>query len=104
MVNEALGLTCAFATGALLGAFFFAGLWWTVRRGVSSGRAATWFLGSMALRTCIVLLGFHLVLGSDWKRMVAGLAGFVAARVVVTRSVRVAHRAGPLAPEADHAP
>jgi len=103
-VNEASHLVAAAAAGALLGAFFFAGLWWTVRRGVSSGRAALWFLGSMVLRTCIVVLGFRLLLGGDWKTLLAGLAGFIAARVVVTRPARMAHRAGPPAPEADHAP
>ena len=39
--------------GALLGAFFFGGLWWTVQKGVASERPALWFLGSLLLRTGI---------------------------------------------------
>ncbi len=92
------------AAGVLLGAFFFASLWWTVRRGVSSDRVALWFLGGMLLRTGIVLLGFHLLLGGDGKRLLAGLAGFILARVVATRSQRTARRPDPPARGADHAP
>ena len=44
--------------GVLLGAIFFGGLWWTVRKGVSSKRPALWFFGSLLLRTSIVLAGF----------------------------------------------
>jgi F1F0 ATPase subunit 2 len=103
-MSEPLGLTSALVTGVLLGTLFFVGLWWTVRRGVSSERAAFWFFGSMLLRTGIVLAGFHLVLGSDWKRLLAGLTGFIIARLVATRLARVAKPPGPLAGRAGHAP
>ena len=46
---------------ALLGAIFFGGLWWTVRKGVASRRPALWFLGSLLLRTSIALAGFYVV-------------------------------------------
>ena len=62
-MNEPLSLASALVAGVLLGAIFFGGLWWTVRRGVSSKRVALWFLGSMLLRTCIALLGFYFVAG-----------------------------------------
>ncbi|HUH93286.1 MAG TPA: ATP synthase subunit I [Casimicrobiaceae bacterium] len=103
-MNEPLGLVSAFVAGVLLGTFFFGGLWWTVRRGVSSERPTLWFLGSMLLRTGIVLAGFYFVLGSDWKRVLAGLTGFIVARVVVTRLVRAAKQPGPPARKAGHAP
>jgi hypothetical protein len=35
-MNEILGLMPALIAGVLLGAMFFGGLWWTVRKGVSS--------------------------------------------------------------------
>ena len=50
-MNETLSLVLALVTGVLLGAIFFGGLWWTVRKGVSSKRPALWFLGSLLLRT-----------------------------------------------------
>jgi F1F0 ATPase subunit 2 len=49
-MNETVILVLAGGAGVLLGAFFFGGLWWTVRRGLSSKRPAFWFLGSLLLR------------------------------------------------------
>jgi F1F0 ATPase subunit 2 len=62
MMNETLTLVSALVTGVLLGAMFFGGLWWTVRKGVSSKRPALWFFGSLLLRTSIALAGFYLSL------------------------------------------
>ena len=52
-------LVGAGAVGLVLGAVFFGGLWWTVRKGVASPRPALWFVGSMLLRTGVVLAGFY---------------------------------------------
>ena len=60
-MNEFLALAPALAAGVLLGAFFFGGLWWTVRKGVSSERPALWFFGSLLLRMSITLAGFYFV-------------------------------------------
>lgn len=103
-MNEAASLAPALAAGILLGAVFFGGLWWTVVRGVSSSRPALWFLGSMLLRTGIVLSGFYFVSAGDWKRLLAGLVGFVIARLVVKRLIRVAQQPGQLVRKAGHAP
>jgi F1F0 ATPase subunit 2 len=103
-MNETLSLASALVAGIFLGAFFFGGLWWTVRRGISSKRVALWFLGSMLLRTGIVLLGFYFILGDNWKRLLAGLIGFVIARLIVTRLTRVTEQIIPLARKAGHAP
>ena len=89
-MNETLTLAVAWLAGGLLGAIFFGGLWWTVRNGVSSARPALWFLGSLLLRMGIVLAGFYFVSGGQWKRLVACLAGFIIARVVVTWLMRPA--------------
>ncbi len=83
-MSETLTWALAALAGAGLGAVFFGGLWWTVRRGVSSPRPALWFLGSGLLRTCAVLAGFYLVSGGLWKRLLACLLGFVIARLAVT--------------------
>ncbi|MBZ0091353.1 MAG: ATPase F0F1 [Sulfuricellaceae bacterium] len=103
-MNEALTLVSALLAGALLGAIFFGGLWWTVRRGLTSEQPALWFLGSMLLRTCMVVLGFYFILGDDWQRLLAGLLGFVIARLIATRLSRVAAPPSPLAQQAGHAP
>jgi F1F0 ATPase subunit 2 len=104
-MNEFMSLSSALATGALLGAFFYGGLWWTVRRGVTSRRVALWFLGSLVLRLGVALAGFYFVAGGHWERLLPCLMGFVTARVAVTWLTRPPReRPPPRALEDSHAP
>lgn len=89
-MNETLTLGLAGAAGGGLGAIFFGGLWWTVRKGVSSKQPALWFFGSLLLRMSLALAGFYLVYGGHWERLLLCLGGFVLARPVVTRLTRPA--------------
>lgn len=100
MMSEAWSLGTALLAGLLLGVFFFSGLWWTVRRGLASEHAAGWFLGSMLLRTSVVLGGFYVIMGDSWQRLLTGLLGFAIARLIVMRCTRSADQA---AQEAGHA-
>jgi F1F0 ATPase subunit 2 len=104
-MNETVILVLAGSAGVVLGTIFFGGLWWTVRRGLSSKRPASWFLGSLLLRTSIILAGFYVVSGGHWERLLACLLGFVTARFIVTRLTGppVEHHNSP-AKEAGHAP
>ena len=102
-MTETLTLVLAWAAGALLGAIFFGGLWWTVRKGVSSKRPALWFSGSLLLRMSVALAGFYLVSGRHWERLLACLLGFVMARLVVTRLTRTAEKPTYLAQAASDA-
>ena len=83
-MNEVLLLALALSAGMLLGAIFFGGLWWTVRKGVSSEQPALWFFGSLLLRMSIALAGFYFVSGGHWERLLLCVVGFVMARLVVT--------------------
>lgn len=103
-MNEPLSLASALVAGVLIGGVFFCGLWWTVRQGVSSKRVALWFLSSMLLRTCVVLLGFYFVSEGDWKRLLAVLLGFIVARLIVMRLSRIPEPPGQLAQKASYAP
>ena len=87
-MNEFLSLALALAAGVLLGAIFFGGLWWTVRQGIRSRQPALWFLGSLLLRTGIVLAGFYFAADRHWERLLVCLLGFVMARLAVTRLTR----------------
>lgn len=78
-------LTLAFVTGLLLGAFFFAGLWWTVQKGMTSEMPALWFVGSLLLRTGVIVAGFYVVAQNHWTRLVVCLLGFLVARVIVVK-------------------
>ena len=81
-------LVLALSAGALLGAVFFGGLWWTIRRAMASDAPALWFIGSFGLRTVVTVGGFYWVMQGDWRNLSACLLGFVAARGVVARATR----------------
>jgi F1F0 ATPase subunit 2 len=74
----------ALAAGGAIGALFFGGLWWTVKKGVSASFPALWFSGSLLVRTGLALTGFYLVSGGHWERLLACLLGFFIARRPVT--------------------
>ena len=104
-MHETLTLALAWAAGGLLGAVFFGGLWWTVRKTVSSRQPALWVFGSLLLRMSIALTGFYVVAGSHWERMLLCLLGFVMARPVVTWLTRPSGEAQPVTEQrASHAP
>lgn len=103
-MNEMLTLLLAWGAGAALGALFFGGLWWTVRKSVSSPRPALWFFGSFLLRTSLTLAGFYGVAGSHWQRLLACLVGFVMARLIILQLTRTAQKPTDWVAEADHAP
>jgi len=84
-MSDTLTLALALFAGASLGVFFFGGLWWTVQKGVTSDRPALWFLGSLLLRTSLILAGFYFVAQGHWSRLVACLLGFLIARVIVVK-------------------
>jgi len=87
-MSEIEALALALGAGCMLGAIFYGGLWWTVQKGVLSTRPALWFFASFWLRLGIVLMGFYEVATGDWKRLLACLAGFIIARIAVTRLTR----------------
>jgi F1F0 ATPase subunit 2 len=82
MIETLLTLLSCLA-GMALGIIFYAGLWWTVRRGVASPRPALWFSGSLLLRMSIALAGIYFVSAGNWRKLAARLAGFVLARLAV---------------------
>ena len=104
-MNEALSLVSTLAAGALLGAMFYGGLWWTVRRGVSSKRVALWFLGSLLLRMGVALAGLYFVADGHWERLLLCLLGFIMARLAVTWLTRpLRENEPPHAMGSSHAP
>lgn len=91
--------------GLMLGVVFFGGLWWTVLKGITASRPTALFVGSWLLRMGIVLTGFYLVGGADWRRWVMVLFGFVVARWMVTRLAdAVVGRRAALVVRGEHAP
>lgn len=99
-MNDPLGLVLSAIAGIALGALFFGGLWWTIRRAVASPRPAVWFLGSLMVRMGITVVGFFSVGKDDWSRMIACLVGFIVARYLV---IRLTPAPDGMGKEADHA-
>lgn len=88
-MNDILIGILAWLAGLLLGAMFFGGLWWAVRKCVASKRPMLWFLSSLLLRTSITLIGIYVVADRHWQRMLLCLLGFIMARLIVTRLTRI---------------
>lgn len=80
----------ALAIGILLGALFFGGLWWTVRRGLTAANPALWFGVSALSRMAMTVSGLYYVARAGWPSLVASLCGLLIARVAATRLTRIA--------------
>ena len=102
-MNETLSLVLALVAGALLGAIFFGGLWWTVQKVVSSRHSSLWLFASLLLRTAIALAGFYVIARDHWARLLVCLLGFIIARLIVMRLTRLAEKPANLQQEARHA-
>ncbi len=93
-MNEIVYMIFAFILGLLLGTIFFGGLWFTVRKLVTSKIPALWFLGSFILRTGIALIGFYYISSGSWQRLLICVAGFITARfsvIYITKSKNENH-------------
>lgn len=84
-MKMALSLFAPWLAGLALGVFFFGGLWWTVRKGVRSNNPAFWFTGSLLVRMGVTMAGMYVFASGGWERLLACVAGFFIARVLVTR-------------------
>jgi F1F0 ATPase subunit 2 len=88
-MNESLILFGDLLAGVLLGVFFFGGLWWTIQMRSPSEWSGLLFAGSFLLRMAVAVTGFYLVSHGGWRKLAACLAGFLLARIAVTRFTRL---------------
>lgn len=86
-MSDVLMLVGGFTAGALLGAVFYGGLWWTVRR-VAAQSQALWLFASFLVRSTLAVLVFYAYARSDWHGLAACFLGFLAARLIVSSLVR----------------
>lgn len=73
----------AFIAGMALGMFFFGGLWFTVKKAVTSKIPGIWFFISFFLRVGVVLIGFYYISQEGWQSLIICVIGFIIARFVV---------------------
>ena len=99
MWHDTPALLMAGIAGLALGAFFFGGLWWTVLKSLSSRQPGLWQFTSLMVRMGLTLVGFYLVGGGQWQRLLACLLGFVVARLLVVRLTGMQTQGGDRAPQ-----
>lgn len=83
-MSDIIMFAIAFSAGLALGAVFYGGLYWTVKKGLASHYAGWWFTASLWLRLGIAAGGFYLIGQDDWRRYLICFAGFIIARIAVT--------------------
>ncbi|OUM97885.1 MAG: hypothetical protein BAA04_11395 [Firmicutes bacterium ZCTH02-B6] len=79
------------AAGAVLGLFYFGGLWWTTRFIGRVRQPALLLLGSFAVRMAVILTGFWTVTGGRIKGTATFLAAVLGARQAVLALAQAAH-------------
>jgi F1F0 ATPase subunit 2 len=79
MIAQAIDLAGVRRLGAVIGALYFGRLWRTIRRLPRLNHPMLWLLADTLARLGLVLAAFLLVSQGQWARLVACLAGLVAA-------------------------
>ena len=105
-------VTISFVAGLIIGAAYFAGLWFTVRRLTDTGLAPLWLFVSAVVRLAFLICALFWIMDGRGDKLLAALAGVIVARLVATWSMRgsnapTAHKSGRPqvmgATDADHA-
>ena len=88
-MTDGLGawLLAVFGGGAV-GALYFGGLWWTVRRIARTRHPGLLMAASYLVRTTIAAVALLAVASGEAGKVLAALAGFLVVRVALVRSVR----------------
>ena len=91
-MNETMGMILAMATGLALGIFFYGGLYYTVKIGLTARIPGLVFAGSFVFRTAITLAGFMLVSQGKPLRLLAVFSGFLIFRLISLLSGKIKNR------------
>lgn len=84
MYATVIDLAVPLLAGLGLGAFYFGGLWWTMRALPGSSHPALLVIASYFGRMAVAFAVFLLVaLGGSWERLVACLAGFLLVKLLM---------------------
>ncbi len=84
-MDSAFVFVASFFMGVFLGAFYFAGLWLTIKRLPCSQQPTLLSLGSFFARSLVCILGFYLIIGSGMQALLLSLAGFVLTKLALIR-------------------
>jgi F1F0 ATPase subunit 2 len=78
-------LLIGFGAGMALGAFYFLGLWWTIRKLAAVRNPVLWTTVSFLIRSAMVLAGFYVLLQGGSGNLLVCLAGFTLMRLWLVR-------------------
>jgi F1F0 ATPase subunit 2 len=87
MIINAAALGISFCAGLAIGALYFLGLWWTVRRLPALKAPALWVLVSFLLRSAVAVAGFYFVMQGRWQNLLICVAGFTLMRLWLVRRI-----------------
>jgi F1F0 ATPase subunit 2 len=85
MSYEVIYLGLALLGGMALGAFYFGGLWYTIRQIPTSTRPGILLIASMIVRVVVVLGAFILIMDGSWQRLLACVVGFILMRQLLIK-------------------
>ncbi len=87
-MSDIMGLVLSAIGGLTIGAIYFGGLWWTLRKTLGTDANVALLPLSLFIRVAICLGGFYLIGAGDPAQILACLAGFIAARFILFRLTR----------------
>jgi F1F0 ATPase subunit 2 len=88
MIAQAVDLLAFAAIGVAIGALYFGRLWLGIRQLPRLNHPMLWLLAGTFARLGLVLAAFLLVSQGQWARLVACLAGVVAAGIYLQHKTR----------------
>lgn len=77
----------AFVGGIFLGIFFFGGLYFTIEKMQKIKHPALFMVLSLLIRMAILLLGFYLLMNSQYQNLLAALVGVLISRFILIRKL-----------------
>jgi F1F0 ATPase subunit 2 len=86
---NAVSILSRLLVGAVLGVFFYVGLWVTVRALLTTRHPTLLTLGSFWIRTLVVLASFLFLMKGRWQYALTCVVGFMIGRIAVSKSLRV---------------
>ena len=86
-MGEAVTFAASLTAGAILGTFYFRGLWHTVVRLPDFNRPARSMALSFAIRVLLALIGFYVIMGGRLERLALAMVGFLLARQILVRCI-----------------
>jgi len=80
-----LAMVCA---GAIIGLFYFGGLWLTLNKLTESRQWGLWLGASFLLRSTMTVAAFWLLAADDWRRILALATGFTIVRFLSIKQIQ----------------